>query len=288
VRAVGLFAGGTQFMGWTFVAIGSLFVLLFTANADWAWLRFAFGETAGTTAYVESVEETAFTVSNRSGPRHHRPAGAKRRPIRAVHYTYATPDGREYRGVSYGSQARWLEDGEAPVRYLVDDPGVSRLSGLRGAPVVLVLGLLPLGVVAFGMVFLVPALRRGWVASRLLSTGAIAQGRLVEKRKTNVTDNNRRVWRFTYEFSDDRGQTHQVSARTNRTRAMQDEPTETVLYDPDRPERAVVFDALPGRIGVDERGVPTTTPATVFGVMLLPGVVMTGYGVWLTIWLAGG
>ncbi len=289
-RLVALFGGGTQFLGWMFASLGTICVLVFSMNADWAYWRFALAKTERATALVDRVEMTAFSTArdpglDGPGSAHTHRRGERR--VYAVHYTYSTADGSEHRGVSYGENPRWAPNTEAPVRYLAGEPGVSRLSGLRGAPVVWWLGAIPPLFAAVGAYFLIPALRGGWWASSLLRHGAVAQGTLVEKHKTNVTNNNRRVWRFTYEFADETGARHRVSARTNRTRQMKDEPTETILYRPSNPSQAVVLDALPESIGVDETGRPWAPARAAVAAMLAPGLFAAVAAAWLAFRAAG-
>lgn len=97
----------------------------------------------------------------------------------------------------------------------------------------------------FGAGVLFFATRPGRRAIMLLRRGAVARGRLVDKQPTRARVNQRRVYRYTFEFEPDDGGKYHVSARTHLG-VLEDEPTEQILYLRDDPSIATVLDHLPG------------------------------------------
>jgi hypothetical protein len=104
------------------------------------------------------------------------------------------------------------------------------------------------------VVIIVIALRKGGQNVRLLREGVITQGKLVKREPTNTRVNNKTVYKFTFGFQDNRNRTHQVITKTHDVDDIGDEPTETIVYDPNDPSKACVVDALPGKVKFDARG----------------------------------
>ncbi len=239
-----LFGGLSGTIGWCVAALGLLIGGVFALNADVeASLRLA-GGAQHATGHVTGVSETAFSIG---GDEYE-----EGDPVFAYDFEFDV-EGHTYGGRSF--QVGWtLDEGEAvPIEFVAEDPAVSRIVGMRARPFagwLALLLLIPLG----GLPLVLWGLRRGLRAGRLLAHGRTAEARLVDRRETNVTVNDLPLFAYTFEFEDDRGTLRRVEARSSMPWRLEDEPQETVLFDPFRPEQAVLVDSLPGHPDLDERG----------------------------------
>jgi hypothetical protein len=83
--------------------------------------------------------------------------------------------------------------------------------------------------------------------------------------------NKKRVFKLTFEFKASDGTTHRAVARTHITETLEDEPFETVLYDPHNPSHNLMLDGLPGAIRFDESGAPVVgAPRKALTYLILP------------------
>ena len=131
--------------------------------------------------------------------------------------------------------------------------------------------------------------RRGRKAVRLLVSGHQASGVLKSKEATSTQINKRTVYKLTFEFTDDVGQTHEAVAKTHEPEHLQDDDQEPLVYDPLRPAYATMLDHLPGAPRVDEMGqIQTQSPTTSFLVLVVPLLSIIGHGVYLWYRLQSG
>jgi hypothetical protein len=73
---------------------------------------------------------------------------------------------------------------------------------------------------------------------------------------------------------------HKAVAKNHITRHLEDEETESLLYDPMRPEYAVLLDNLPGRPRIDSMGQISATTGTAVASLLLPMIVIAGHSIY--------
>ncbi|MGA2137976.1 MAG: DUF3592 domain-containing protein [Verrucomicrobiia bacterium] len=260
-----LFGGILNQMGWFFFGFGMLFVWLFLPNADLTSFYLFRGPLDHTQATVTANQKTHFTEG---GSKHH--SGT---PIYRHDYTF-TVNGNRYDGVSYSTANSLQPDTRVTIEYPRGNPSISRIHGMRRAPVppfVLLVLIFPL----VGAGFLIPGLIQGWKGDRLLANGKVAFGAFKSKERTNTSVNNKTVYKLIFEFTTDTGQTCQAVTRTYQPEQLEDGQQHEVVYDPLTPSYAVMVDSLPGSPRIDERGV--IQPAG-FGsalcVSLLPALVI--------------
>lgn len=172
--------------------------------------------------------------------------------VYATEYAFDA-EGRRLTGVSYQT-GDYIPEGErVAIEYLLSDPTVSRIAGMRASQAGLAISF----VVIFPLVGLVLAFfgaQRGLKARRLMTEGELALATLRSKEPTNTRINNRTVYRLTFEFEADRGGTYEVVGKTHRPEALEDEDRERVVYDPRNPADAALLDELPCRPAIDRRG----------------------------------
>ncbi|MCB9539372.1 MAG: DUF3592 domain-containing protein [Myxococcales bacterium] len=230
--------GPLGIIGWSLLAFGGVFVVVFGALSESYDLAFAehlptvSGEALG-------WRETSTQVNDQ--------------PVVETGFVYEV-DGARYEGASYAT-AHGLSAGDpVTVEYLPGDPSRARIVGMRDAtmPWWVTLICLPFPLIGLGFAF--ANLVRGGRTVRLLSEGRATGGRLVDSRQTNTRINNRYVVAMTFEFEDERGRTHRVEARTTEPSQLRDEALEPLLYDPARPDRAVLIDSLPGLLRPTQQG----------------------------------
>ncbi len=257
LRAQVLFGGVFSLIGWIFFGFGMIFAVVFGSMADLtSWYHFRNPPATAPGTLLE-VKDT----------------GASENKTQVYSYKYSfRAEGADYEGVSYRT-GRYHEPGEAVVvEYVEGNPSVSRLRGMRRAefsPWVVFVFIFPL----VGFIFIVVSLRGGLKANRLLRHGKLAWGELVSKEPTNVRINNRVVYKLTFEFQPEEGGHARAVARSHVPEELQDEQRERLLYDPFRPETAVLLDSLPASPAIDMTGnLQPRRPVAAALALLLPGI----------------
>jgi len=260
LRAQVLFGGVFSFIGWFFFAFGMVFAVVFGSFADLtSWYQFR-GPVATASGTLTEVTETSASENN----------------VRIYAYKYSfRAEGNDYEGVSY-LPGRHHEPGEqVVVEYVEGNPSLSRVRGMRRAefgPWILFVMVFPL----VGFIFILVSLRGGLKANRLLANGKLAWGELVSKEPTNTRINNRVVYKLTFAFQPEEGGSATAVARSHEPEKLQDEPAaagERLLYDPFRPDYAVLLDSLPASPAIDLTGnLQPRNPALAALTLLLPGI----------------
>lgn len=259
-----LFGGVMGLFGWFFLGFGMIFVWVFGTQADLLSLRFLGGRVATATGVVLQSDSTGVNYNER--------------PVYAYHYSFVTQDGEQHRGVSYS--VRRLEPGSrVTVEYREADPSVSRIQGMGH-------GILPWWVLLFvsifptvGIAFIIPALREGTKACRLLGRGRLAAGILRAMEPTGSRINRQPVYRMVFGFQAEDGQAYEATAKTHEPERLRDQQQELLLHDPFHPSYAVMLDSLPGSPEIDPTGgFRARRPAAAVGVLLLPLLTIVGHG----------
>lgn len=263
VRTRLLFGGGMGQFGWIWLGFSMIFVWVFGLQTDFSSVWFALDAVETTHGVVTAVEPTGASVNDTS--------------VYANHYTYRIEKlETEYQGVSYTTGYEFESGQDVGVEYLKRYPTLSRIEGARRGefdlwiiPFLLLFPLIGLGMVGFG-------LKNGFKANRLLTNGKVGMGELVAKEATNTTVNDRRVYKLTFEFVADDGQSYEVVNKTTTTHLLEDDAQERLLYDPYNPRYAVMVDNLPGSPDIDELGrIQTRSVIPSFLTLFLPALVIT-------------
>jgi hypothetical protein len=235
-----IFGGVAALLGWIFMAFGMIFVLVFGAMIDFEEYYYLTGTLPKTAGTVIDVSETNMEVNDRD--------------VYAIRFSYQNPQGKTLEGTSYTTSRSLPNPGvKVIIEYAPQRPEVARIEGTsRGGMPIWVLFVVIFPVI--GACFAVYQLFAGLRAVRLLQSGQMAYGKLIRQEPTNTRINNRTVYKFTFEFKADNGQTYQATASTHETHLLQDDAEERLFYDPYRPEQATLVDSLPGRPQVDSDG----------------------------------
>lgn len=252
---VNVFSGFSQ-IGWFVFGFGMIFAWVFIGHADFSIITFR-GPHAAKTGKVTRVETTGASVNDT--------------PVIANHYEYSVA-GVHYDGTSYSVGGRASEGEEVTIEYDEDHPEKSRISGMRRAqfgPGITFIAIFPL----IGVLFVAFATRSGLRRTRLLRCGVLTNGKLLGRERTNVTINDRPVWRLTFEFTGRDGRRHEATASTTDTDRLEDEGSEPLLYDPDNPSFAYVLDELPSRPEFEPNGELRGRPRGYLSA-ILPGIVI--------------
>jgi len=274
-----LFGGMFSQMGWFFLGFGLIFVWTFAVNVDFSGPLRLITRQVETRGQVIAVEDTSL----REGGDDDTPGT----PIYRLVYRFAGPGGRNLEGASF-SVGTDLQPGD-PVRveYAASNPENSRIVGLRQAPIPL-FGLFVVVFPLIGLVMVVYSLMEGIKAIQLLRGGVRAQATLLSAEPTSMTVNNRLVVRLTFDFTDADGGLHELSSRTTHPELLQDQQSETVLYDPRQPDYAVMLDALPGspRLTPDGR-LQIEAPHTAYALAIVPALTVIGHAAYLILRYGG-
>jgi len=260
LRILNFFNAPAQF-GWIFFGFGMIFFWAFALNGDYSFINFR-GPLASGKGRVTSVVDTS--------------ASENKSRVRASHYEYSVA-GKTLSGTSYSTGAAPAEGDEVTVEYSPDNPGRSRIAGMRRAmfgPGVSIVSLFPF----IGLVVLVPTTLLGIKRNRLLREGMLAMGTLTNKEPTNMTVNKRPVYKLTFDFAARDGRRYEAIARTSLTERLEDEAQEPLLYDPSNPAKAYLLDEAPARPQFEMNGELRGRPAAALASLVFPVLVIGGHG----------
>jgi len=278
VRLRVMFGGFVNQFGWIFFGFGMIFVWAFNPLEDVAKrMRFR-GTLARAEGKIVRVEPTNVSINNQK--------------VYAHHYEFQATDETRRTGVAYDTDDSPGPGQAVTVEYVQADPSASRIPGMSYTAGGL-FGLFVLIFPAVGLGFLAFGLRKSLKGLRLLRDGRPAIGRLIATTPTHSRVNNQTVYKFTFEFQAEDGQTYQATARTHETDRFAGEPSpdgaakaegvfEPLLYDPMAPRRAVMLDDLPGGPRIDPDGsIRVDSAVKSAGALAIPAIVCIGHGMYL-------
>ena len=262
------FGGFFVQFGAAFFAFGMIFWWVFGAHSDvTSWYKFM-GDLQTTQGTVTQVEDTGISEGGSDS--------SPGTPIYRVAFEFEL-NGVQYASDCYGTGYSPSRGTTVSVEYVADDPITSRIEGTRKSA----LGFIGLLVAIFpltGLTFMTIGMMRNAGAARIIGVGRLARGRLVSKEPTNTRINKQTVYKYTFEFEDEHGATHQVTGRTHHTSLLEDEETERLIYNPAKPDDGVLIDTLPGRPTVSDDGQFSSVGVRALVLMILPvgGIVVHG------------
>ena len=266
------FGGFAGPFGWFFFGFGMIFVWTFTFNSNFSDIWKFSGTVEVTDGAVIGASATNFSVGGSSSSSHSN-SGT---PVYEITYRFKDLNGNDVEGTCYKTGWNPSPRQGVQVEFVASRPEVSRIVGTRTAIMTWPVGLIPVLFPAIGLCFMVSRWRKGRKAHRLLRNGRLGVGRLVNKERTNTTINDQRVYKFTFEFTTDSGQAVQATVRTHDARAIEDEPEEFLLYDVMDPESAVLFDALPAKVAINDDGYIEGGGMRNWLILVIPGVAIVG------------
>jgi hypothetical protein len=260
-----LFGGTLNTVGWATLTFGLVFARVFLG--DWTpgdltrWggpLESAPGEVVEA-RYTNASENEVY--------------------IQEVRFAWNAPDGHRQEGVSYVTQDLEVVPGPVTVEYAAGDYEHARVAGMRstrfGGMVFLVLIFPGIGLAMAGV-----GLGMGLSSRGLLVSGEVGEASLVGQRATNTRVNGRRVIAYTFAFEGPMGR-QEFTVKTTQREAVEGEASERVFYDPGRPSRAALLDAMPGAPMVYPDGtLQPRRPQRAWMAGVLPALNLVLHGAW--------
>ena len=232
-----LFGGFMNQFGWFFFGFGMIFFWVFALNTD-PMAMFVFrGKLENADGKVLEAIQTNLSVGGSEN--------SDGTPVFRYPYEFEF-DGQTYLGESYTVGKKKNRDDKVKIEFPPGRPQRSRIEGMGTAA----FSSIALFVVIFpfvGICFIIPGFLFGWKAARLMHVGEYTTGKLVKTERTNTEINNKAVYKLTFEFQTESGETRNAIAKTHQTENLKDDENEPLLYDPMNPEKATLMDHLQGQ-----------------------------------------
>ncbi len=241
-----------------------VFLLVGGFGAMIAPLYFSLGSIETTQGFVSNVSQLNMSVNDR--------------PVYAYDYSYRVERlETNLRGTAYTTGARFRVEETVTVEYLANWPSRSRIQNTRTYASPSWLSVFMMIFPLAGLITLAIGLRAGLKNNRLLHRGILTVGELVDKASTGSTVNDQPVYKLTFNFTADDGQTYQAFARNHVTHPLEDQAREQILYNPYQPKDAVLIDNMPGQPSINEFGdIYFEKKANVVWVLILPALALLG------------
>lgn len=265
-----LFGGFSNQFGWIFFGFGMIFVWIFGFQCDPMALIDFSGELE--TAQGTIIKQTKTNMSE--GGNEHTPGT----PIYLNEYKFGF-ENRTYEGKSYSLGRKGQQGQNVVIEFPVGRPQRSRIHNMRTAvfPIfVLFVFIFPL----IGLTFVLVGMWNGRRAGKLLKIGEFTTGKLVSKEATNTKVNDQRVYKLSFEFQTESGETKTAIAKTHQTEKLLDDDREPLLYDPLFPDKATLLDHLPGSPQIDHHGqITAKSPLTTLLCLFIPTLAIVGHSI---------
>jgi len=260
-----VFGSMSSLMGWGIVAFGLIFVRIFAGDITPGELTRWGGELETAPGAITAVEYNTAQENDVY--------------VNRVHFTFTARDMHLYEGVSYITTDADVPEGATTVEYPVGEPAHARVKGMRAtwfSAGALFVWIFP----GVGMLFAGYGTATGLKARALLIDGNMAEAEYVGREATNMRVNNQLVYRYTFAFEGPMGR-QELTTRSTEAGRLTDEATERVLYDTGRPERAILFDLLPGDPVVLPNGTfAARSPRKLYPALIAPTLLVLIHGAW--------
>ncbi|BBM86502.1 hypothetical protein [Candidatus Uabimicrobium amorphum] len=251
-----LFGGFFNQLGWFFFGFGMIQVWVFGINADYLEYHKFFEQP------IESLGTVTGVVAERDSFR----------------YSYEMNiDGTVHRGSALSNQKHDVGH-KVVVYHFIKNPQWSEIHTrgvYRGIPFTIAWGLSIVPMI--GLIFIFFSILRGKKSIFLVTNGNETTGKLIDTEATSMRVNKQRVYKYTFEFKDDLGNTQQAIAKTH-LRHIFSNNEEAILYHPLRPNQSIVVDHLPGNPRVNDKGELEANVAETILYSLVPGLAIFGHG----------
>lgn len=163
-------------------------------------------------------------------------------PVYPYYFAYSV-NGQPYEGYSYDYYKEYTKEEEIEIEYQSNDPKRSRIIGMTETPTNFIITYILAFVTLISLLMLFFGLRANQKYFYLLRHGRIAQGRYLRSRATSTKINDETVYEYEFEFEVDE-RSYIAKCKTHLHNRVEDEETETILYDPRDPNYNVVSDAV--------------------------------------------
>lgn len=257
-RAVLFFGDRVSQTGWLLFAAGSLFFWTTSTHSEARlWFHHQTLDWATKAGLVLTADSTG--------------KGEGKKQIWHYRHSFAV-DGKRYFGESYSVGKKFDAGQIAYIQYDPENPGYNYIIGMRRnlypvrANWMLVLPLL-------GLFFIFYPMKQNLRFIRLLKIGDFTRGKMVGKTVTNQTVKTGAGVRpvvkylFAFEYEDT---IYHATCRTHRTDLVEDEETESILFDRFNPAFNLVYDAVPNVPAISPEGKMLPAPPSKAWVLFLP------------------
>lgn len=257
-RICALFGGFMNQFGWAFFGFSLIFVWIFALDVLVSDLQFR-GTLAPGQAVIERVQATS-AKENRSRV--------------YAHFFQFSHEGKSYQARSYATGLELPVGTQVPIEFKPEEPNLARITqaGFRAAPfghLVLLVLLFPLA----GLLLIGQGILRGRTISQLLAQGQLVQVPVSEQQDTGtsvkINGKIHPVYKLVFQYTV-QGQHYQTELKTHEVERLLDEPLETLLYLPAKPQVAFPLDAIPGQFSIRDGGFVCLKPAKSGLLLLLP------------------
>ncbi|MDX2248552.1 MAG: DUF3592 domain-containing protein [Bacteroidia bacterium] len=254
ISRLAILCGGfeAQF-GWVFFGFGMIFFWIFFMNSSIVYM-FSFGEWDTVTGKVAKIEQTNASINNTS--------------VYEYFYEYNV-NGTNYTGSAHTTGYAYQLNELVEIEYNPDNPSESRMGGARkglfGWEVIFVV-IFPL----VGLIFILYSFRQNIKSVDLLINGRFTHGKLIKTEPTNVTINKQPVYKYTFRFEAHDGKTYEAVGKTHIYSLLTDEKNERLIYAPNDPSYATMYDSIPSAPKLNEDGTLGPMPLSGYGNLILP------------------
>jgi len=231
-RAI-FFSAPLAWMGVMFTVFGCIFLVLFGSACDFQ------------SPFVFSSDDPR--VEGRLIARKATRSSTNKQRIHEYVYHYQVDSGN-YEGRSFGLDDGTTAGSAVTVQYLARHPATSHLEGMGLAPFGMEVALLVAIFPGIGLMMLYFALRRYRKYSYLVQNGVLTTGKVHRKKPTSARINGRTVYRVFFQYQSRDGVLREACLMTNEPDKLGDGEQELLVYDPQRPDEAVLLDAMPDTV----------------------------------------
>ncbi len=245
--------------GWALLAVGSIFFWTTAVNSEVKYFFEKHNIDWQQRAGVVLEADTTLGVENK-------------KRIWKYRHSFNPGDGYRYLGTSYSVGKKFDAGQIAYIQYDPENPETNHIVGLRRSEYSWRVNLLLL-IPAFGLFFVLYPVRLNLRDLRLLKIGDFTRGELESKTATGQSVKKGAkvlpVFKYLFRFEHE-GVIYLASCRTHRTSLVEDEQTESILFDRYNPAYNLVYDAVPNVPPINAEGKMERMPATKSWVLFLP------------------
>ncbi|PHR95694.1 MAG: hypothetical protein COA78_29730 [Blastopirellula sp.] len=269
-----LFSGALVWFGYVFFGFGMIFVWIFGGSAALNSLVFFSGDLTEAQAEITQITETNMTINERK--------------VVDCHYQFQIDDTQHSDSTS-AYQGQYSVDKKVTIEYVTSEPSRSRIKDLTlMSPMFM---FIPMIFPVVGLTIVIIGIRKSLKGIWLLRNGKMGAGVLVSKEATNTSINKQRVYKYTFDFTADDGNTYQAIAKTHDHSKFAGETdledaehlegiVEPLFYEPYNPSRVMMRDDIPGGIKFNDYGELQGSIVSLCFNLILPVVVIIGHGYW--------
>ncbi|MFB9330286.1 DUF3592 domain-containing protein [Paenibacillus aurantiacus] len=258
-----LFGGWLNGTGWTLLIGGLILNALLMPGMDMTFIH-ADREAVEVKGFVVDVQVAYYMGKKRN-----------KKAVYATEWYSPLPSGKRLEGTSYVGGEQPRRGGDVRIVFPLGHDDEAKIEGSLARPLPpswLVLLLIPL----LGGIIAVVRLRHSCRKAYLLSRGALTQGSLVSKLRTNVQVNESPVYCLTYTYASRSGESFEISVRTGDSARIEGENAAMVAYDPRRPARGLIVSTLPGRTRMESERVWTEVDSATMAFACFFGMLLFG------------